>query len=360
MSKSIAVLGTGLIGSHIARTFAKEGYQTIAFDNNEQALASLGEIRGLETRRADLTKKLYDEILDADVVVGALPPSNIAFQVFCELMKAGKKYVDISFMEEDFRQVEPIIEKNGGTSIPDFGVAPGMTNFFVGQANSILGPENHRSSIIHVCGLPLNEQRGYFAPFGSDTVCEEYERLARYKQGGVIKEEIPFMREELVSINGKRLPSFLNDGLRSMLYTLPGVSEIAEWTPRYRAHFDEMRRIKETTGFTQEVKRRLCKEWRMRKEDRDFTYARVKSIGEDGIVVTQTLYDEFDEESGVHSMARTTGYPAVIMAKMIADGEIDFGEGIFYPEKVAQRDDVSKKVISSLRAYGISIKIEIK
>jgi lysine 6-dehydrogenase len=90
--------------------------------------------------------------------------------------------------------------------------------------------------------------------------------------------------------------------------------------------------------------------------DRDITVLVVRVLGRRGdsdICVTYDMVDYYDEERGVTSMAKTTGYTAAIVARMLARGEI--GEkGIQWPVRVIKRD-LFQQFMSSLRDRGVEI-----
>ena len=64
--------------------------------------------------------------------------------------------------------------------------------------------------------------------------------------------------------------------------------------------------------------------------------------------------DETDVKTCQSSMARTTGFPAAIMARMLARGE--FREpGVFAPEQVAIKGEVMPRMLAELSARGVAI-----
>ena len=56
---------------------------------------------------------------------------------------------------------------------------------------------------------------------------------------------------------------------------------------------------------------------------------------------TYDLYDEYDPESDIHSMARTTGYTATITARMVLNGMYD-QIGISPPEYLGRKPECVK------------------
>jgi lysine 6-dehydrogenase len=90
--------------------------------------------------------------------------------------------------------------------------------------------------------------------------------------------------------------------------------------------------------------------------DRDMTVLVVRVLGRRGdsdICVTYDMVDYYDEERGVTSMAKTTGYTAAIVARMLARGEI-VGKGIQWPVRVI-KEDLFLQLMGCLRDRGVEI-----
>jgi lysine 6-dehydrogenase len=64
------------------------------------------------------------------------------------------------------------------------------------------------------------------------------------------------------------------------------------------------------------------------------------------------MVDRFDEERGVTSMARTTGYTAAIVARMVARGEIR-EKGVLPPETAVGK--VFERFVSELEDREVRI-----
>jgi saccharopine dehydrogenase-like NADP-dependent oxidoreductase len=74
---------------------------------------------------------------------------------------------------------------------------------------------------------------------------------------------------------------------------------------------------------------------------------------------TYELYDEYDRGSGTSSMARTTGFPCVIVARMLAHRR--FAEpGVFPPEMLAQRDGVFEFMVDELARRGVVVHTDVR
>jgi len=67
---------------------------------------------------------------------------------------------------------------------------------------------------------------------------------------------------------------------------------------------------------------------------------------------TYNLLDRHNEKTNVHSMARTTGYTATMVLRMLAKGLFD-RKGICPPEYVGQKTDCVDFILSGLKDRGI-------
>ena len=64
------------------------------------------------------------------------------------------------------------------------------------------------------------------------------------------------------------------------------------------------------------------------------------------------LFDQFDKETQISSMARTTGYACTAVANLILNGDYT-QKGISPPEYVGSEEKCFKKVIEYLGARGV-------
>jgi lysine 6-dehydrogenase len=90
--------------------------------------------------------------------------------------------------------------------------------------------------------------------------------------------------------------------------------------------------------------------------DRDITVllTRVEGKKDDSdMIVTYEMVDYYDEEKGITSMAKTTGYTAAIIARMLARRAFN-QKGIKWPVRII-RNESFKELMSSLRKRGVEI-----
>ena len=72
------------------------------------------------------------------------------------------------------------------------------------------------------------------------------------------------------------------------------------------------------------------------------------------VSITWDLFDRTDPDSGDTSMARTTGFPCAIVARMLADGR--WTESGVHPPEVLGRDArLTEDLLQELRRRGIQL-----
>ena len=362
MSK-ISVLGAGNIGKFIAEWLTSNtNHEVTSYDYNYDVVTS---VKATHSKVADLSKQndVVGAIKDADIIINALP-SFLGFLAFKTAINLGKNIVDFSYMTEDPRQLDALAKKNGVTAVMDFGFAPGMCHMFVGRALKLLGHVN--KSIIYVGGLPQDESDEYKVVFSARDVLEEYSRPARIIKDGKVVTVTPFDTNYTYNTelpNGKLidLSGFVSDGLRTMT-TLDGVDNLLDSTLRYHKHFEKMEFLKEDGFFKPDnieaTAKVLANKWKRGPEDRDMSILNV--ISELGAIEVQhMLYDEYNEDTGIHSMARVTGFPVITMTLMILNKEFNT-PGVHVPEVLGQDEIVFKTVCERLRDRGIILTETVK
>ncbi|MBU7046989.1 MAG: hypothetical protein HXS54_11200, partial [Theionarchaea archaeon] len=90
--------------------------------------------------------------------------------------------------------------------------------------------------------------------------------------------------------------------------------------------------------------------------DRDITVLRVRVRGRKNgsfVSVMYEMVDFYNEKEKITSMARTTGYTAAIIARMLARGDIS-QKGIQWPVRII-KGNLFKELMSCLRERGIEV-----
>ncbi len=352
--KRVIVLGAGLVGKVMARDLASS-YEVTAVDRSAAALAAaFGDHPGVRTIAADLSdpSRIRDLVQPFDVAVGALP-GFMGKAALRAVIEARRDAVDIAFFPEDPFDLDELAKANGVTALVDFGVAPGMSNMFVGFHQKTM-----RSLVrieILVGGLPVVREFPfeYKAVFSPIDVIEEYTRPARYIENGQEVVRPALTDAELLFFPGVgTLESFNTDGLRSLARTIR-CPNMKEKTLRYPGHIRLMEALR-ASGFFDKTPieingamispldftaRVMFPKWQLEPGEEDFTVMRVavEGVNADGRpeTVTYDLLDRFDTANQVTSMARTTGYTGTAGVRLVAEGKFR-RPGINPPEFVGE------------------------
>jgi saccharopine dehydrogenase-like NADP-dependent oxidoreductase len=376
--KKIVVLGSGLVGGPMALDLAKDkDFKVTVVDVSAQALARLKKVKGVTTIQEDLSdiKTLKRIVQRQDMVISAVP-GFMGFKTLQAIIEAGKTVIDIAFFPEDAFELDKLAQKNGVTAIVDCGVAPGMSNLIAAYARQKL--DEATSILIYVGGLPEYREwpYEYKAVFSPADVIEEYVRPARYIENGqlVIRPALSDPERMNFPVVGT-LEAFNTDGLRTLARTLD-VPNMKEKTLRYPGHIEKMAVLRETGFFDgQEIEikgvrikpvdftaKLLFPKWKLHEGEVDITVMKIIVEGKKkGKAVTYTydLFDRYDEASGVHSMARTTGYTATVAARMVARG-LYARKGISVPEYIGQVPACVRFMLAGLKERGIVYRETIK
>jgi saccharopine dehydrogenase-like NADP-dependent oxidoreductase len=355
MSKSIIVLGAGMVGSAMAKDLSKKHQVSVA-DINEKHLYRLKvEVPQIETIKVDLSMGAAIEkiISDKDLVVSAVP-GFMGYNTLKTIISSGKNVVDISFFPENALDLNDLAKDMGVSAIVDCGVAPGVDNLLLGYYNEKMVLTDFECL---VGGLPKVKKWpfSYKAPFSPVDVIEEYTREARYVENGQVVVRPAMSETEYVEFdNVGTLESFNTDGLRSIIYTMSHIPNMKEKTLRYPGHIEYIKVLKEAGFFNKTplvvgnrevspiefTSKVLFNEWKLEPNEEEFTVMRVTLRGLDKGVkkeVVYDLYDEYDQLTKTSSMARTTGYTATAAVEMLSQGVFD-SFGVFPPELVGKHE----------------------
>lgn len=364
----VVVLGAGLVGGPIALDLAGD-FDVLAADINKENLARLRHSK-IASVVADLSdaEKIFELLKGADYAINAVP-GGMGFKTLETAIRAGVDVIDIAFMPEDVTNLHNLALENNVCVISDMGVAPGMSNLLAGYAATLL--EHYTKLEIYVGGLPKtrNWPWEYKAVFSPADVLEEYTRPARLVRNGKLVIMPALSEPELMEMPVVgTLEAFNSDGLRSLVNTLP-VPDMVEKTMRYRGHAELMRVLGHAGFFsTEEVmvgkqkikpldftSKLLFDQWKLQEGETDITVMKIIAHGEkDGrkTIIEWDLYDEYDERTGVHSMARTTGYAATAALRMMAKG-LFRQAGVYVPEIIGKHQDCVAFMLEMQNERGI-------
>lgn len=372
MVKAI-VLGAGRVGGVMAADLARDpAFEVTVADVREEALERAKAWSGGKARtvQVDLSSPaaIGKAVGPYDLVLGSLA-SHLGFGALRAVIEAGKHYADISFMPEDAIDLDGLAKQRGVTAVVDIGVAPGMSNLLAGYE---AGRMDRCDEIeIYVGGLPKVRRWPfeYKAGFSPADVIEEYTRPARIVEHGKIVVREALSEPELMDLpHVGTVEAFNTDGLRSLAYTMK-VPSMKEKTLRYPGHIELMRVFRETGLFSKEpidvggakvkplevISALMFPKWNYGPGEADLTVMRIVNVGEkDGkrVRVTWDLYDEYDAATGWTSMARTTAFPATIMARLIAAGKFKRA-GVTPPELAADEPGLVEAMLAGLKERGV-------
>jgi lysine 6-dehydrogenase len=367
---NIIILGAGLVGGPMAIDLSKdERFQVTVADINKDALQKLAPYP-VKTVLMDL--RFPEEVTRLvgiyDMVINAVP-GFMGFQTLKAIIEAGRNVVDISFFIEDPMALDELAKRKGVTAIMDCGVAPGMCNILIGYVDHIL--DETENVVYMVGGLPEIREwpYEYKAVFSPIDVIEEYTRPARFIEDGKMIVKPALSDPELIFFPGiGTLEAFNTDGLRSLATTIKAPN-MKEKTLRYPGHIEKMKLLRETGFFsTEEVEingkmirpidmtsKLLFPIWKLKEGELDFTVMQVVVEGlKDGkrLRFAYDLFDTYDSETRIHSMARTTGYTATVALRMIVDG-LYTEKGVSVPELIGKSPECVKYLLNGLKERGV-------
>jgi saccharopine dehydrogenase-like NADP-dependent oxidoreductase len=370
----ILVLGAGLVGGPIALDLAKNGeFEVTSADISSESLSRFKGIEGISAVQADLNNEeaLKTLVNNHDLVVSAVP-GFMGYRTLERIIECGKNAVDIAFFPEDMFGLDAKAKQMDVTAICDIGVAPGMSNVLIGYGASML--DTLEKGITYVGGLPVVrtwpfEYKAVFSPID---VIEEYTRPARYIDGGRLVVREALSDAELLDFpNIGTLEAFNSDGLRTLATTVKG-DYMIEKTLRYKGHIEKMAVLRDTGFFSKEpilingvmisplefTSRLLFPKWKLQEGEEDLTVMQVITEGlKNGIRqrFTWDLFDKFDKATGIHSMARTTGYTATMVARLLIKG-LYSKKGVSAPEFLGKDAGIVNFLLDGLKERGIVYK----
>lgn len=326
--------------------------------------------------RADLSEEenVRAIVPGYDLVLSAVP-GFLGFRTLKTIIECGKNVVDIAFFPEDLFELDHLCKKQKVVAVSDMGVAPGMSNILVAYAAEKL--DEVLDVKIYVGGLPKERTLPweYKAVFSPVDVIEEYTRTARYVSNRKLVEKAPLTEPEFIEFEGVgTLEAFNSDGLRSLIKTIKSPNMI-EKTLRYPGHIDKIKLLKNSGFFSEKeimvngnkirpidfTTSVLFPEWKLEAGDEDITVMKVIVEGNKDdrhLRYIFDLYDEYHKTSGVHSMARTTGYAATMAVRMLAKGLYN-QVGISPPEYISFREDCVSFMLEGLKKRGVEFKEKI-
>jgi lysine 6-dehydrogenase len=369
----VIVLGSGKIGSVIARDFSKTGAKITLSDVDINRARKAAEKIGADSTIFDTSDydSMVKTISDFDLVLGALP-GDYGFKALEACVEARKSAVDVSFTPEDPSVLSKKAMNAGITIIPDCGVAPGLSNLLVGYGASKL--DKVEEAKIMVGGIPESPvpPLGYTVTWSADGLIDEYVReVSIVKDGRLVQTPALSGLENIQFPEVGTLEAFYTDGLRTLVKSFPGVENLYEKTLRYPGHVEKVKLLRELGFFSEEpvmvqgmevnpklVSARIFERSLTKPEIGDLLAMMIEVSGEkDGEKkgYRYTVLEYPDRETGVSAMARTTAYTASIVAGVLVDGGVK-KKGVVPMEKLGSDHEFVGKVFDELGKRDIEIK----
>lgn len=346
------VLGSGMQGRAIV-------FDLVRGAGVESVLLADSRPEGLESARKWLgSPKVETAVVDAsdaaaverlakgrDVVISAVPYFlNLALAKAA--IKAGTHFVDLggntSIVREELALHDEAV-RAGVTLIPDCGLGPGMINTLA--VHGIEQFDEVDEVLIRDGGLPQKPRPplNYMLLFSVHGLINEYVEKATalrdYK-----RVEVDGLSEvetiDLPAPLGRCEAAHASGGLSTMAWTFEGkVRRMDNKLIRYPGHCEVVNAMKDLGFFgaepvavnggtvaPRELSAALLQKSLDRPGDKDLVVIRVTVRGTKGGrkgEATYELLDLYDEKHGLTAMMRTTGFPAAIIAQMLASKAID-------------------------------------
>jgi lysine 6-dehydrogenase len=298
------------------------------------------------------TQEAAGALRDHTVAVGALPHA-FALDALRAAVEAGVPMVDLVGSKPELRRdLDPAAAEAGVLIIPGLGVAPGLSNVLIARGLGSL--DEAHDGVIYVGGIPVKRAPPleYQTVYSLVSMFGAYLRPAQVWKDGTWTTVPPLTGLETLEFPSiGPLEAFYTDGLASLAITMTGKfrDSLEEKTMRYPGFAEKVAFLNEcglldaepveVGGVKVAPRDVLIKQvgplFELSSEG-DILVMRVvvKGVAEEQPVVhTFELVDYKNAETGDTAMARTTGFPATIAARMISAGLLP-ETGVRFPEEL--------------------------
>ena len=339
----IHCLGSGLVGAFVVRHLVEAGHEVHVYD------LKASDVDGITMHTGDITGDL-DRIPEG-LVVNMLP-GDIGGACTEVLVRLGRTVVDLSFAEKTPDRLHEKALESKATVIWDVGIAPGLSNMLLAEAQAKLGL--FKNAEIRVGGNPgqPDDDWSYMAPFSPIDVIAEYTRPARVIRNSTVTTLPALDERHMIDVGGKgEMEAFLSDGLRSLLFTMKA-QDMSEYTVRWPGHIQRYIDERDTGALDVE---KLLDSWSLDKSRGEFTWMEVKAENEDH----RHIWTVMDKGSnGDSSMARTTGLVTLATVLTMCDDPQILSYGVYSPELLPSA--FLDRSLSLMVQSGVSIEHRIE
>ncbi|KYK36363.1 MAG: hypothetical protein AYK19_01065 [Theionarchaea archaeon DG-70-1] len=377
----ILVCGCGLMGPAVAKDCAESTDVTtvVGCDIDEEQLRKCSQFVSstkFEEVKLDLTdyRTLVKRMKGFDVVVNA-SAARFSLDILKAAMETGVNLVDLSGAPYPLEgELYDKVKKARITVVPGCGVDPGLIDILAGHGMDVM---DEVEEVYFACGgLPKEPKPplNYKIVFGGRKMPIHPGKVPVILDGAKVEVK-RYDDVEPVSVKGFEDMEAFYDGYPSSLLTLcikKGVKTFKGKTIRYKGFVDKIKMFEDLgiiseepiiykghkivpLDFFHECVYPLVR-FDPEAGDRDVTILLVKIKGkkdDSHVCVTYEMVDFYDEEKGITSMAKTTGYTAAIVARMLARGDI-LQKGIQWPVYVI-KGKLFEELMKSLRERGIEV-----
>ncbi|MGD2249252.1 MAG: saccharopine dehydrogenase C-terminal domain-containing protein [Candidatus Methanofastidiosia archaeon] len=378
---TILVIGCGLMGPVIAKDLAEHKDITMVSgcDIDEKQLKICSKFvsnKKFESFKLDLTdyEVLVENMKGFDVVVNA-SAAQFSMNVLKAAMENSVNVVDLSGAYPLEGDLYNAVKKAGITVVPGCGVDPGLADILAGHSINFL---DEIDTVYFACGgLPknLDPPLNYKIVFGGKKMPIQPGKVPMIIEGKKV-EVNRYDDVEPVNMKGFADMEAFYDGYSSSLLRLcikKGVKTFKGKTIRYKGFVNKLKFLLDVGILNEEpvvyqgqnvipldffhtVVYPQVK-FDPEKGDRDVTILLVQVKGkkdDSDMCIIYEMVDFYDEEKKITSMARTTGYTAAIVARMLARGDIS-QKGIQWPVNII-KGELFQTLMNSLKRRGIKIK----
>ncbi len=372
MKYDVLVWGAGRIGYAAAYDLVNNGYKVIVADLSVGALKYISDKLGVETVKVSPDYNWLDDFKGKVEVISSSLPGPVAFKSVETGLSKGFNMVDAtSLTGEDPRKLNDVVAGKDVYAVLYAGVAPGMTQVLAGAVYRELGGLDKLD--LYCGGIPQDPEG---KPLRTNITWSPIGYLGMYvrKSRKVVNGEIVYV-DPLEDVGTVVFPGegeyeyFLSDGLRSLLFNFKDVPNMAEYSPRWKGHAEQVRLIRELGFLSKEpIKVGGCKvrpievaakviDKQLTKDPRDKVLT--MAVGYKGNRFVKYISIEYyDEKTGLTAMQRTTGFNLSRFTMMALDGDLVRDKGLNYPEEFGLDEALFNKYVQHMKKVDIEFKRE--